>query len=85
LGEGLKTFAELAVGECRFVVDDATAPNERPSSAFLFCAEPTISGRPYCAEHCRIAYEPRRKRNEADQRLLKMALVAAAKNSAEKV
>jgi hypothetical protein len=78
-------FEELAVSDCRFVIGDAEQPGDRPGSAALFCAAPAIDGRPYCAKHCRIEYEPRRKRNEADQRLAKAALVAAAKNSAEKV
>jgi hypothetical protein len=44
---GAVTFAELCVGQCKFVVNDA----ER-SSGFLFCAQPVEKlGANYCPEH----------------------------------
>lgn len=46
---GNKTIYQLGYGDCRFPLGDAKTPAE------LFCGAHALSGRPYCAEHCRIA------------------------------
>lgn len=47
----LKTLVELEPHDCRWPIGD----NE-----FMFCAEESIEGKPYCLKHCKIAYVPSR-------------------------
>lgn len=47
---------DLCPGDCRWPLGD---PGE---AGFGFCAGPAITGHPYCAEHCAIAYVPARRR-----------------------
>jgi hypothetical protein len=72
-GEQVKPLAELVSGECRFIVDYAETPGDRPGSAYVFCAEPAIAGRSYCACHASIVYVPYEQRNKADRALAKAA------------
>lgn len=54
-------------------LNDATChwPLGDPSSAdFSFCGGNTVTGRPYCTYHCRVAYQPVQDRRR-DRRMLK--------------
>lgn len=42
-----KTLLELEHHDCRWPIGDAD---------FVFCAEPVVEGRPYCAKHCAESY-----------------------------
>lgn len=47
-----RTLLELTEETCHWPIGD-------PGSAeFFFCGGPSISGLPYCAYHCRVAYQP---------------------------
>jgi len=46
------TIAELVEGMCRWPADASE------SGTFLYCGEPTADGAPYCAGHCKLAYQP---------------------------
>lgn len=48
---GNKTIYELGLGDCRWPLGEQLAP------ARLFCGAKTISGRPYCGEHCRVGWQ----------------------------
>jgi len=48
-----RALVEIERGECRFPVNDA--PNGRH---FLFCGDVAREGKPYCTNHCRLAYRP---------------------------
>jgi GcrA cell cycle regulator len=49
-----KKLVDLEAGECRWPIGD-------PQHAdFGFCAQPQLSGTPYCTHHARRAYEPSR-------------------------
>jgi GcrA cell cycle regulator len=47
----LKSLVDLEPRDCRWPIGD----NE-----FMFCAEESIEGKPYCLKHCKIAYVPSR-------------------------
>ena len=47
-----KTLLQLASGHCRWPVGDPG------SGDFFFCGGEAIEGRPYCAYHHRVAYQP---------------------------
>jgi hypothetical protein len=49
-----KSIIDLKPDECKFSV--ATIYTEGGGEQFLFCAEPAVSGRPYCEAHVRDAY-----------------------------
>ena len=51
-----KSLLELEAGECRWPVGD---PRQ---DGFHFCGEPAEPGRPYCTQHCHVAYH---KKSEA--------------------
>jgi len=65
-----KTFADLdlrgdapdAVCECRMYIGD---PYKGPT---LFCGAPSEPGLPYCASHCRVAYQPPKQREKDENR-----------------
>jgi GcrA cell cycle regulator len=46
------TIAELTEGMCRWPAEEAA------SSEFRYCGQPTNEGTPYCADHCKLAYQP---------------------------
>ncbi len=56
------TILQLTEATCRWPVGDPG------SSDFFFCGGRTASGLPYCAHHCRIAYQPVHDRRR-DRRL----------------
>lgn len=58
-GTGIKLSA-LSPNTCRFPRGD---PRDED---FEFCGDTAVTGRPYCAHHCRIAYEPPRTRARQD-------------------
>jgi len=45
-------FTELTDDTCKFETN-GFAPER-----FTFCGQPTVCGKPYCAAHCRLAYDP---------------------------
>jgi len=47
-----RTLLELNEGTCRWPIGDPS------STDFFFCGGQSASGLPYCAHHCRIAYQP---------------------------
>jgi GcrA cell cycle regulator len=46
------TIAELLEGMCRWPAE------ETDSATFRYCGLPTEGGAPYCAGHCKLAYQP---------------------------
>lgn len=50
----MKPLADLDWCDCRWPTNDAA-----PGEPHLFCAEPAMPGRPYCAAHYRLAYTQR--------------------------
>jgi hypothetical protein len=46
----MKTLTDLGWNECKFIEGE-------PDADALFCAEPAIAGRPYCARHHARAYK----------------------------
>lgn len=47
----LRSFDALEGSACRWPFDDPSSPN------FHFCGRPQQTGKPYCPEHCRVAYQ----------------------------
>lgn len=47
----VKAVMALRVGDCRFPIGDPLAAD------FQFCCEPAFDGHPYCAAHCRVAFD----------------------------
>ena len=45
---------------------------EPGAQAFRFCADPAPLGVPYCDEHARLAYKPRRRRDATDELLAQL-------------
>lgn len=54
-----KSLIELEPHDCRWPIGD---------SDFRFCGEIAVEGRPYCLEHCQLAYVPRRPPEIKDKR-----------------
>ncbi len=53
-----RTLLELSEETCRWPIGD-------PGNAdFFFCGGPTLTGLPYCAHHCRVAYQPANVRRD---------------------
>ena len=46
------SILELNEAKCHWPIGDPGAPD------FFFCGGRSVSSRPYCAYHCRIAYQP---------------------------
>ena len=46
-----KSLIELKESDCRW-------PGPGPVEQRQFCAAPVLNGYPYCAGHCRLAYQP---------------------------
>jgi hypothetical protein len=55
--QSMKSLAQLRAGDCRFIEGEPDAED-----GALFCAEPAIDGRSYCAEHLSICYTQTNKR-----------------------
>ena len=52
------SLLELTEHSCRWPIGD-------PGDAdFFFCGGPTASSLPYCAHHCRVAYQPANVRRD---------------------
>ncbi|MCC6779627.1 MAG: GcrA family cell cycle regulator [Hyphomicrobiales bacterium] len=47
-----RTLLELNEDTCRWPIGDPGNPD------FFFCGGQTLTGLPYCAHHCRVAYQP---------------------------
>ena len=62
----MKTLDELRRTDCRWPVGD-----DKPQR---FCAEPAVTGKPYCDGHCAQAYRPAPKLADEDYRRLADAL-----------
>lgn len=56
------TFKPLPSRPCCFPMNDGRHNGKRE---WLFCNEPSAPGKPYCSEHCRIAYQRRADAQEA--------------------
>lgn len=54
----LKTVATLESGDCRWPIGDPRHPE------FHFCGAPRAAGRPYCAAHWQMAFQPARPRTQ---------------------
>jgi len=52
------TFADLGEQHCRWPIGDPA------SVEFRFCGAQPLTERPYCARHCRMAYQPLEQRRE---------------------
>lgn len=52
------TIMELRESMCRWPLGDPT------SADFRFCGSRTVTGLPYCAHHCSIAYQPPDRRRD---------------------
>ena len=50
--EGLKSLSDLGVNDCRWPFGEED---------YTFCARPCLEGHPYCEEHFKLAYIPRRR------------------------
>ncbi len=48
--KGKCTLMDLKINTCHWPIGDPT------DADFHFCGEPTVTGKPYCQEHCKIAY-----------------------------
>jgi GcrA cell cycle regulator len=53
-----RTLLELSEETCRWPIGDPGNPD------FFFCGGPTLTGLPYCAHHCRVAYQPANVRRD---------------------
>jgi len=51
---------ELKLNTCRWPIGDPTEPD------FHFCGKNTVMGKPYCHEHCALAYAGNSKDTSAD-------------------
>ncbi len=51
---------ELKINTCRWPIGDPTDED------FHFCGKNTVMGKPYCAEHCAMAYAGSSKETAAD-------------------
>ena len=51
---------ELKINTCRWPIGDPTDED------FHFCGKNTVMGKPYCAEHCAMAYAGSSKEQAAD-------------------
>jgi GcrA cell cycle regulator len=58
------TILQLNEATCHWPLGDPS------STDFSFCGGTTVTGRPYCAYHCRVAYQPVQDRRR-DRRMLK--------------
>ncbi len=64
-----KTLIDLEQSDCRWPIGEPRHPD------FHFCGEPHVPGRPYCAHHWAMAFQPSRPRNQP-QRPQPLAIVA---------
>jgi GcrA cell cycle regulator len=55
------SLLELTERTCKWPIGDPTDPN------FHFCGHQAAPGRPYCAAHCAIAYQPMSSRRDRDR------------------
>lgn len=46
-----RPLAELKANECRWPVNEASQ-----GDVHLFCGAAAVAAKPYCADHCRLAY-----------------------------
>lgn len=46
-------FAEATRSQCQWIEGDVT-----PNKPTMVCGKPVVSGKPYCSEHCKRAYQP---------------------------
>jgi GcrA cell cycle regulator len=53
---------------CAWPIGDPT------SADFRYCGAPVLSGKPYCASHCAVAYTHYRKAEDADAAIAKGAV-----------
>ena len=54
-----KTLLKLGVDSCRWPIGDPRSPE------FFYCGGAAEEDQPYCAYHCRVAYQPRVDRRRA--------------------
>ena len=68
------TVQRLQAGQCAWPIGDPKEPD------FAFCGRATEPERPYCAHHCRVAYQPRpqqeRKKRDTSRLASFMARIA---------
>ena len=53
-----RNLLELSEDTCRWPIGDPGNPD------FFFCGGPTLTALPYCAYHCRVAYQPANLRRD---------------------
>lgn len=51
---------ELRAGMCSWPIGEPGTPD------FHFCGKPAVAGKPYCAEHCSMAYVSGKERKETE-------------------
>lgn len=57
------TPLELFSSSCRWPIGDPMKPR------FGFCGEPSKEEFPYCENHCKIAYQPPKKRTHSNREI----------------
>jgi GcrA cell cycle regulator len=58
------TILQLTEATCHWPIGDPSSPD------FFFCGGKSLTAQPYCAYHCRIAYQPPQDRRR-DRRLMR--------------
>lgn len=68
-----KGLLDLKMNDCRWPIGEPKHPD------FHFCGAPQAPGRPYCARHWEMAFQPPRPRQAAPEPLPVTAPLARAK------
>lgn len=59
---GRLTMSNLGAGECKWPIGDPAAED------FHFCGQATVGGKPYCAYHAQLAFQPSTSKRERKER-----------------
>jgi GcrA cell cycle regulator len=71
-----KTLLELGPDDCRWPIGEPRHPD------FHFCGERQAAGRPYCALHWGMAFQPSRPRHQPQRQQAAIVLPPAAAKAA---
>ena len=74
LGDDRPTVSTIGSNQCKWPIGDPAAED------FHFCGQPTASGKPYCAYHSQLAFQPSTPRREIRQP--RQTVLAAPKKKA---
>ncbi|MEM1410099.1 MAG: GcrA family cell cycle regulator [Pseudomonadota bacterium] len=58
IGLGKATVSTIGAGQCKWPIGDPA------SDDFHFCGQPTTGGKPYCASHVQLAFQPSAPKKE---------------------